>query len=689
MKERRPRRGRRLLATLGLVAGALGLGVVQASSASAHAQILSSTPSDGSTVAAAPRTVTLVMSEAVELRYTKITITDGEGRQSVLTGLRIGTPPGEATKTPSAAGGSGATGAEEETPVAIAADLPALAPDLYRLAWSTVSSDDLHLTNGVVVFGVRTLVPARAATPPDPIPGAGEVALRWLALVGMGAATGAALLSLLLSRYARGLTEPNLLSAVSLVRRRLMGAALLGAGVSGLAEAARLLDQAHATGSGWWGPTTHLLGSGYGARWAGREVAAVAVVLLALGARRRSATASVRVAGAIVVAAAGYALSVTLTGHAGAGAAQHPVRVALETAHITAALAWLGALVVGALVLWRPVPGGVTRRNLGRSTLALLRRQVLRRFGIIAASCLAVMTVTGLLLVGSRVQSVDALLMSTYGRLLLLKVLLVGVALSAAATTALVVHPDLVPRPALRLMSTLRLRVVLAIEAVAAVLVVLAAAALGSAQPAVGPTWAAPAQVQPLVSGTAADLVETVQVAPNRPGRNFVTVDVFDSRRPVPAPIGSVEVTLTAPDGTQTRGVATDQGAGRWLLPTDAMVSPGRWAVDLSVARPGLPVSVQRYGWVVSDPSGRGHRTVVSNRSLEPWLSWAAAAVASFAGVAGGLLLLTQTRGRRRRTSAPPSGAVPTQASPLNVDETAATSASPSPVPGSSPAGWR
>jgi copper transport protein len=683
------RRRRRLLATLTLVVAALGLGVAQASTASAHAQILSSTPSDGTNVATAPRTVTLVMSEAVELRYTKITITDGEGRQSALTGLRIGAPAGTAADAGAAASdATAAGGAETETPVAITADLPALAPDLYRLAWTTVSSDDLHLTNGVVVFGVRTAVPARAVTPPDPIPGAGEVTLRWLALVGMGAAAGAALLSLLLSRYARGLSEVNLLSAVALVRRRLMGAALIGAAASGVAEAARLLDQAHATGSGWWTPTIHLLDGGFGARWAGREVAAVGVVLVALAARRASGGRSVRGELAIVVAAVGYALSVTLTGHAGAGAAQHPVRVAVETAHVTAALAWLGALVVGALVLWRPVPGAVARWNLGRSTLALLRRQVLRRFGLIAATCLAVMTTTGLLLVGSSVQSVDALLMSTYGRLLLLKLVLVAVALSAAATTALVVHPDLVPRPALRVMSTLRLRLVLGIEATAAVLVVLAAAALGSAQPAVGPTWAAPPQVQPLVSGTTGDLVETVQVAPNRPGRNFVTVDVFDSRRPVPAPIGSVEVTLTAPDGTPTREVATNQGAGRWLLPTDAMTTPGRWAVDLSVARPGLPVSVQRYGWVVSDPSRRGHQTVVSNRSLEPALSWAAAGVAGFALLAGGLLL-AQTRGSRRRTSAPPSGAVPTQASPLNVDDTAATSASPSPVPGSSPAGWR
>ena len=239
------------------------------------------------------------------------------------------------------------------------------------------------------------------------------------------------------------------------------------------------------------------------------------------------------------------------------------------------------------------------------------------------------------------------------------------------------------------MVGSLPLRLLLTIEALAAVAVVLAAAALGSATPAVGPAWTAAPKVQPLVSGTAGDLVETVQVAPNRPGRNFVTGDVFDSRRPMPAPIGSVQVTLTGPDGVSTSAVATAQGNGRWLLPTDAMTTGGRWSVDLAVARPGLPVSVQRYDWVVSDPTVPTRRTVASDRPLAPTLTRLAEGVAGFAVLVGLLFGWRQTRGRRRRTSAPPSGASPTPTSPLNVSETAATSASPSPVPGSSPAGWR
>ena len=474
-----------------------------------------------------------------------------------------------------------------------------------------MSSDDLHATNGVVVFGVQTAVPPRVARTPDPLPAPGEVALRWVALVGVGSATGAALLWLLLARVRRADQEPLQALALPLVGHRLLSLAAWGATVGGLADLARLLVQAHAAGGGWLGPAWHLVAGSYGPRWAGREVAAAGIVALALRARHGRTEASsagrTKVRRRLVLGMVGlsglYALAVTLTGHAGAAASRHPLRVALETAHVTAAMAWVGALVAGSLVLWRPVSSPTPRGYLGRAAISLFRRLVLSRFGIVAATCLAVMVTTGLLLAGSGVASADALLTSTYGRLLLLKVGLVAIALSAAAATALSVHPELVPRRAARLVGSLRLRVLLTIEALAAVAVLLAAAALGSATPAVGPSWAAAPVVQPLVSGTAGDLVETVQVAPNRPGRNFVTVDVFDSRRPMPAPIGSVQVTLTGPDGATTSAVATAQGGGRWLVPTDAMTTGGRWRVDLAVSRPGLPVSVQRYGWVVADPS--------------------------------------------------------------------------------------
>jgi copper transport protein len=685
------RPARRLVTALVLAGGVALLGVAQASTASAHAQIVRSNPADGTNLGVAPRTLTLVMSEAVELRSTKITITDGQGHQTPLAGLREGPPPADLASADPAGGASSSSSVEEEAPVALTAELPALAPDLYRLAWTTLSSDDLHTTSGVIVFGVQREVPARASTPPDPLPGAGEVVLRWTGLIGMGVAVGAFLLWLLMGRAVGMLPEETSLTALPVVRRRLVTAAAIGAVTCAIADAAMLLTQAHAAGSGWLRPAADLLVGSYGARWAGREAAALVVLMLAVQVLTRSGRAVNQSVGrslVVVAASIGYALSVTLTGHAGASAGRHPFRVVVETVHVTAAITWVGGLVVAAFVLMAPVRTRGAGPGTPRVALAGWRRAVLSRFGIIAASCLAVMVGTGLLLTGAGVASIDAALSSTYGRLLLVKLVFAAVSLSAAAATALAVHPGLVPTWALPIVAGLRLRMVLAIEATAALAVVLAAAALGSAQPAVGSSWTPQSAVQQVVSGTVADLVETVQVSPNRPGRNFVTLDVYDTRRPAPARIGSVLVTLTGPGGRAETAVATAQGSGRWLLPTDALSEPGRWAVDVSVTRQGLAVSQQSYSWVVADPTRGARRTIVSDRPLAPVLTRVAE---GFAAVVVLLVLpfLAQAFGRRRRTSAPPSGASPANTSPPKVAATAATNANPSPVPGSPPKGWR
>jgi copper transport protein len=672
----------RMLGGLVLLVGCLLLGVAQAQTASAHAQILNSDPADGANLGVSPPKLTLLMSEAVELRYTKITITDGQGRETPLTGLLIGTAPTGAAGGTSAGAAAGAENGE--SPVAVTAALPAMPPDLYRIAWSTVSSDDLHTTSGVIVFGVQRAVATRAGAAPDPLPDPAEVALRWAGLIGMGTASGAALLALLLRRRRPGPTLALPDDALPQLTARLLTLAAIGAVVTAVADVAMLLLQAHATGEGWFGPAAHLLTGSYGRRWAGRELAAVGTAIVTLRAVKRLSgrvQPPVLVGSGVLVLSLGYAFAVALTGHAGAGAAQHPVGVTIEAVHVSTAMAWVGALIAALLVLWRPMADRSGSNPVtDRIVLAELRRAVLSRFGLIAGFCLATMTITGLLLAGARVASVDATLSSTYGRLLLVKLALVGLALSAGATTALTVHPHLLPASLRHLTGGMRLRGLLALEATAAVAALLAAAALGSAQPAIGPAWAAAPRPLPLVSGTAADLVETVQVSPNLPGRNFVTLDVYDSRRPAPAPIGSVQLTVTRPGRPASTEVAVGQGAGRWLLPTDTFTAAGSWTLDVQVSRPGYPVSSQRYDWVVADPNAPPPGNSLSSAPLAPLLDRIAEGLIAMLVI--GLILLT-IRGRRRVISAPPAAASPAQAEPSNAAATAATSASPSPVPGS------
>ena len=100
------------------------------------------TPAVGSTLTAAPRSLRLEFSEHVVLRATHIEVVDGDGTVVPVTGLRLVTADPDDT----------------EEPAGIVATLPRLAQNTYRVSWETLSSDDLHRTSGILVFGVRRAV---------------------------------------------------------------------------------------------------------------------------------------------------------------------------------------------------------------------------------------------------------------------------------------------------------------------------------------------------------------------------------------------------------------------------------------------------------------------------------------------------------------------------------------------------
>jgi copper transport protein len=248
------------------------------------------------------------------------------------------------------------------------------------------------------------------------------------------------------------------------------------------------------------------------------------------------------------------------------------------------------------------------------------------------------LAVTGLLMMGDQVATVDALLTTPYGLLLLLKIAAVAVAGLLGLRTARRLRVGAVP-----------VRGLIA-EATALVAVLGLAGALASAGPARGPRFdAGPAvTIMPQVSGQAADLVDTVAIRPNVPGRNVVTITIADTRRPALAPIGGVSVILRAPDGTQTVHPVTRAPDGSWAVSTDDIRSAGTWKVSVTVLREGLPAVTDAHDWGVAG-SATGADPLVSSAPLRPLLSVLALVVA-VGGLVGAVLWY---RRRRRATGAP------------------------------------
>ncbi|MGZ4633947.1 copper resistance CopC/CopD family protein [Oryzihumus sp.] len=620
--------GRRTSVRLRLAAAALlavtaGL-VLPSGAAQAHAFLTSSNPGDGQVLPAAPRQLSLEFSEHVELASTRIELSRGSEAPVALTGLRLVTS-GE---------GDSAAGAEDtEEPVQVAAALPPLERGTYRISWETLSSDDLHRTSGDLVFGVQEAVTATAFSEPAPRPE--EAAMRWAVLLGLALCLGGRLARWVIER-ARSAAGPW---AAAVCDRY----AVWGAVGASLASVALLVDQLAPTGLRLDG----LLAGGYGLRWAVRGAGLLLLVGATWTGRSRPSQITSR---GLLAAGTGLAcVGTALLGHSGAGAAVSPTRVVATAAHLAGGLTWAGALVVLSFVV-------VRGRRAGRLAGAD-SRAALRAFGIPAAVCVSVVAVTGLYLSSQVVGSVDALILTLYGRTLLLKVVAAGLAGVLALANTVRLHgrgSKARPVPA---------RAVLA-EAGVALTILALTAVLTSGQPALEPQLVRP-PAQPssvAVDQQVGDLQEALAVRPNRPGPAVALVDVFDTRRPSPGPVRSVEVSLVGPTGQPPQRVAAQPiGGGRWSAPLD-LRDPGRLRLEVTVRRAGMPATTATFPWTVGRVPLPTRPATLSTAPLGPVLVGAAAGAAALVLLAWSVLLWRRrtaqrlTRRSRQAAAAAPDG---------------------------------
>jgi copper transport protein len=571
------------LAVLMLACAAVLIGAA-ASPAEAHAYLVSSNPADGTRLEAAPPRLELSFSEHVVAQATHITVVDTSGRVARVTGLHLVTRDANDTEEPST------------IVVSFKGRLRAAA---YRVSWETLSSDDLHRTAGVFAFGVGRTVQATAAV--EPRPAVDEATLRAGFLIGLALLLGGLLAERISRRSGASVALP----------RRL---ARWGGGVALVISMLLLVSQLVRAHTGF----ESVLLSSYGVRWGCRFLGLLVLVLAA--ARQPSRLRRTL----CVVGATVTCLATASLGHAASGAFS-PSRLLADGAHVAATLTWGGAVLCLGL-------GLLIVRNPGRTSGL---RAALRAFAVPAAACLSVAVVTGLYLTSWVVGSVDAALLTFYGTTLLIKVAVVG----AAAGLGLVNHLRL------RHGSDVRLpRLLVPAEACAVVGAVLLASVLTSSQPATEPAYVLPrlhADTVP-VGGRLADLQVSAGLSPNRPGSAVAVVDVFDTRRPAPAPITGVAVSLGA-----TRPVEAEPvGDGHWSAPLSASRA-GVTSLRVVVQRAGESDVSGRFTWTIGTGQVR-HAATVSQAPVQGWLVGGAIAVGALllgAWGAAGLLRVRRARG--------------------------------------------
>ena len=375
----RPSTVARLLAALLLpLASVLVLGA--AAPAAAHATLVATDPAEGAVLATAPSAVTFSFNESVIGVPAGVTVFDATGTEIA----------------------SSATVRDAQLVVSLDGEVD---EGTLVVVWRLVSADG-HPIGGSLSFSVGApsdVVDVPTSSDADTDAPLLLGVLRWLAYVGLLVAAGVAAFAALFLPV----------DGVGAARGRLRRTTLLAAVVAVLA---------------WWAavPVVALYqlglpasGLGEGSTWsslAGWEYVVPAAVTagLALAVVAGSRRGLVLVGCAVALAAP------ALTGHTRAATPEALV-IAVDVLHLAAGALWLGGLVALALVLRSLAGHGDTGA------------EVLSRFSTWAAGILAVLVVAGSVMAWRVAGSVDALLDTTYGTLLIVKVLLVLVAIAIAA----------------------------------------------------------------------------------------------------------------------------------------------------------------------------------------------------------------------------------------------------------------
>jgi copper transport protein len=307
-------------------------------------------------------------------------------------------------------------------------------------------------------------------------------------------------------------------------------------------------------------------------------------------------------AGLLVIAATTEVLAGHVAGTGGLLAGG--VAVLATTAHLLAAGAWLGGLVVLAACL---LP--VAMRTPGRRRLLL--HGAWRAFSPVAAASALVVLASGVLLLGRDLPDLTALSDTTWGLAATGKVAALAAVLGVAAFSTLAVHPrseDWLGRAPERVRALPAAARVRFPRLVSAELLCLGAAVLLAALM----TSVATAEQQRDVEATPTARTATVdglfvslEQVPLSSRESRVVLRINPLVRPQPGPVTGSDVMLVGPDASSTTVTLAEVEEGHWEA-TAPTPGAGQWTAWIAVERRGAPDAVASVTWTAPEQAGAG-----------------------------------------------------------------------------------
>lgn len=546
------------------LAGLLGMALVigSAGSASAHATLIDTDPGEGEVLATAPEQVQLTFDEPVRLQESAVRLFDASGDELEVEARTV----------------------DAEVAVTFPGEVDV---GTYVVSWRVISTDG-HPIAGSLTFSIGAPSEQVADVPTTGSSSGGVVAahgvLHGLMYLGLFAAAGLVVFLVLLLPASEGLDH---------ARRRVRNVMTIAAVVGG-AAAVLLLPVSTSYQEGL-GLGDVLSGRAWTAQLLGAAglmtlLVVVGLTVAVVGTRMPTTRVSQR-----VVAMSGVVLalgSLALVGHTRSFGPPALVMTA-DVLHVAAGAVWFGGLLGLGLTL----PGLAKRERTVSITLA--------RFSSVAAGLLALLTVAGLTLSWRILRSWSALIETDFGKVLLVKVGIVGLAVGIAGWNRFGLLPRMQRADSYReRQSTSRLlRIALVTEASVVVIALLITGFLVNRTPAVlapTPTAASSGARGDVMRGTAGDVQVIARVAPRAVGRNTILVQIQDPAGNPVEPYAVPVVTFSSSDLRVEAQQTTNIDSGTYLVRT-LIPRPGQWTLQVSVRTSEFDNPVAQVDFEVQD----------------------------------------------------------------------------------------
>ena len=488
----------------------------------AHAELLTTNPTAGAVLDASPATITLTFSEPVEINLGGIRLFDGSGNP-----VDVG-----ATKHPD--------GHDSEVTV----DVGELADGSYVVDWRVVSADS-HPVQGAFTFQVGATANLQPGIITDII---NSAPTSRSASIALGVMRGLIIGAIAIVFGGLIIIGLGIVTMSRRVRLIIATSTVIGA-LAGLLQLP--LEVGYATGrsfstlfesSSW----SVAFDSRVGVAWVVRAaiVGAVGGALLLLADDRERLWWR----GTAVAALAGVGLASAYGGH-GATGRWVPIGVVVTALHVAAMAVWLGGLL---LVL-------VEIRSATAASV--------RRFSALALGMIAVLVGTGSVQAIRQLGSFDALTDTTYGTVLIRKLVVVAILLVIAFVSRRIVHREDVDMP--------RLGRSITVEALTAITIVVFTSLLMASNPS-NVVASKPFSVT-LIDG---DYLASITVEPGRVGSNEMHLYLSDAVSSLAQP-DSVTVEISDPtrDVTALQIPVTRSGAGHFTTSTATFPYATTWTL--------------------------------------------------------------------------------------------------------------